>query len=401
MFSKILSSYLRFWAKRYLSLTHPKIVAITGSVGKTSAKEAIFEVLKIKYKDEVRKSEGNLNNETGLPLAILNYKKAPSYAGNKFGWISILLTAPFRSYSLPSAQILVLELAADKPGDIEYLTKLVKPDIAVLTAIAPAHLEAFGSIDNIVNEKTGLLRALNKNGWAVLSLDDNLVRKASYGGWWQKKTYAITEAADVRATRISSSIKKYQANTAFTVESDGQNFTVSQATLGNVFVLASLAAVSVGKILGVSDGDIAEGLSNLKLAKHRMNVLEGKNKTIILDDCYNANPISMRAALNVLRDLPKSSGRKIVVMGEMREIGKTASEAHKEIGAYAEEIADITISVGQTARKYNVQKNFRDITEAGKYLLSEMSESDIILIKASRGGGEKPMLEPLVDILKN
>lgn len=399
MFSKLLQSYLRFWAKSYLKRTNPKIIAVTGSVGKTSAKEAIFEVLKIKYQDMVRKSEGNLNNETGLPLAILNYKKAPSYATSRFNWIPILLTVPFRSFSLKPAEILVLEMAADKPGDIAYLTKIAKPDIAVLTAIAPAHLEAFGTIENIMNEKTGLLRALNKNGWAVLNLDDELVRKSSYGGWWQKKGYAINEEADVTAKDIASKIKNYQANTTFKVKIDQSSFNVSQMTLGNVFVSASLSAISVGQILEISNEEIAQGLQNLHLAPHRMNVLEGKNKTIILDDCYNANPISMQAAFEVLKNLPKT-GRKIVVLGEMREIGKTTNNAHKEIGQYASQIADLTISIGKKAQKYNADKKFDDISEAGDYLLNEIKENDIILIKASRGAGNQPLLEPLVNLLK-
>lgn len=399
MFKKILRSYLKFWAQRYLERVKPKIVAITGSVGKTSAKEAIFEVLKTKYAKNVRKSEGNLNNETGLPLAILNYKKAPSYGKSKFGWISILFSVPFRSYVLEPVEILVLEMGADKPGDIEYLTKIAKPDIAVLTAIAPAHLEAFETLENIMQEKTGLLRALDKNGWAVLNIDNELVRKSSHGGWWQKKNYAIHESADVKASEICSSIKNYRGRTTFKVQVDNQSLSISQATLGNVFVLASLASISVGKIMNVSNDQITEGLANLKLAHHRMNVFEGKNKTVVLDDCYNANPISMRAALDVLKNLPKS-GRKIVVLGEMREIGKTAVQAHKEIGRYASEVADLTISVGKQAKKYNFSKNFTDVSQAGEYLLNETKENDIILIKASRGAGESPMLEPLVDLLK-
>lgn len=398
--SKLLQIYLKFWAKKYLERTKPKIVAITGSVGKTSVKEAIFEVLNVKFGQEVRKSEGNLNNETGLPLAVLNFSKAPSYADSNLNWIQIILAAPIRCFALKPVKILVLEFAADKPGDIKYLTSIARPDIAVLTTIAPAHLEAFGTMEKITEEKTELLRALNKNGWAVLGIDSELVKKSSYGGWWQKKTYAICESADVQATKIESVIKDFKSQTNFEVNAHNKVLKVSQNTLGNAFVLASLAAVAVGEILEVTGQDMIQGLANLKLEKHRMNVLEGKNKTIILDDCYNANPVSMRAALEVLKNLPHGLGRKIVVLGEMREIGKISDQAHQEIGQIACQIADLTISVGKGAKKYNANKHFDLAVKAGEYLLNETKIGDIILIKASRGAGAKPMLAESIEVLK-
>jgi len=397
----ILFNFLKFWAKVYLRRAKPVIVAITGSVGKTSTKEAIYEVLKIKYGEEIRKNEGNLNNETGVPLAILDFKHGPSYGESKLGWIPIIFSAPWKSLFLRKVEVLVLEMAADKPGDIVYLTSIAKPNIAVLTAIAPSHLEAFGTLENIAQEKTGLLRSLDKNGWAVLNLDDELVRKDSYGGWWHKKNYAIRENADIRASEISSQIENFRAQTNYKVTTDKDSFLVSQNTLGQAFVLAGLAAVSVGRILELDNKDITQGLSNFTLAKHRMNVFKGKKGTIILDDCYNANPVSMRAALKVIQDLPKENGRKIVIFGEMREIGTKSNEAHELIGQFASEIADLTISVGKEAKKYNFSKHFETTGEAVEYLLNELENGDILLIKASRGAGDKPMMEPIIDKLKD
>ena len=148
--SKTLQSYLRFWAKIYLKRAQPKIIAVTGSVGKTSTKEAIFAVLKIKFGPNIGKSAGNLNNETGVPLAILGYQKSPA---NPWQWLAILLSSPWKSFFKKKYQLLILELAADKPGDIEYLTSFIKADIACLTSIGPAHLSAFGSLDKIFQEK--------------------------------------------------------------------------------------------------------------------------------------------------------------------------------------------------------------------------------------------------------
>ena len=352
--SKLLQSYLRFWAVKYLNRTHPKIVAVTGSVGKTSTKEAIFEVLCVKFGEKVRKSEGNLNNQTGLPLAILNYKSAPSYGQNAWKWFSILFSVPFRSFTLKPVEILVLEYAADKPGDIKYLTNVARPDVAILTAIGPAHLTAFGTIEKIVEEKTNLLRALSIDGWAILNLDNELVRKSSYGGRWQKKTYAIGQEADVQAVDIKNQIKNFEPTTTFQVKYNGQKIQGSQKTLGNAFVLASLAAIAVGEIFKLNNQEIVKGIANIKLQKHRMNVFEGKEKTVILDDSYNANPVSMQAALDVLKSLPHApaGARKIAVLGEMREIGKISVEAHKNIGQSAKEIADLTIGIGQLAKNY-------------------------------------------------
>lgn len=398
--SKFLKTYLKFWAKKYLARVCPKIVAVTGSVGKTSVKDAIFEVLQVKFGDGARKSVGNLNNQTGLPLAILGFTHAPSYSESSWGWLPIIFLAPLRCLSLKPVKILVLEFASDKPGDIKYLTSIAQPDIAVLTAIAPAHLEAFGTIDKIVEEKTELLRALNKDGWAVLNQDSEQVKKASYGGWWHKYTYGIKESADVQAFDIKSKIREFEPITEYKVTLDDEVLEISQNTLGNAFVLAGLAAISVAKILEIESSDIIEGLANYKLGQHRMNVLEGKKETIILDDCYNANPVSMAAALEVLKSLPKNKGRKIAVLGDMREIGEISDEAHLKIGEMARSVADLTIGIGKLAKKYNADKYFVTVQKAGDFLLAEIKKNDIILLKASRGAGLQPMLVDLVERLK-
>lgn len=391
MLSKILQSYLRFWAKRYLNRAKPQIIAITGSVGKTSAKEAIFEVLKTKFGNNVRKSEGNLNTETGVPLAILGYKQSPTQF---YEWLPILFSYPVRALAAKKTPYLVLEMAADKPGDIKYLTGFVRPKVAVLTAIGPAHLAAFGSIDKIIEEKSNLLRALSADGWAVLNLDDERVRKISYGGRWQKITYGINQSADLMAQDISTQIIDFKPKTKFTLKGKIRAKVVSPTLGDSANICAMLAAAAVGVIYQASAEDIAAGLANLQSEKHRMNVLEGKNGSVIIDDCYNANPLSVKAALNVLKNL---SGRKIAVLGEMREIGKITDESHRLLGAYAREVADVTVSVGALAKKYGFKTHFANKQKAIDYLLKEIRQGDIILIKASRAIG----LEEIVKKLKS
>jgi len=400
MLSKILQFHLRFWAEIYLNRSKPKIIAITGSVGKTSAKDAIFKVLEKKFKNQVRKSEGNLNNETGLPLAVLNYKQAPTYSHGPLGWLPIIFSVPCQSLFLPKVEVLVLEMAADKPGDIHYLTQIAKPDIAVLTAIAPAHLEAFGSMENIVEEKTSLLRALKKDGLAILNLDNELVKKSSYGGWWQKKTYALDQEADYRALNVVSKIENFQAKTDYEVKIGNKMVKFKQNTLGLVSVLASLPAIAIGETMGVETKEIVAAIGEITSAKHRMRVLKGIKEATILDDCYNANPVSMRAGLKVLQSLPQGkSNRKIVILGDMREIGKNSAQAHQEIGALARQSADLVIAVGKNAKNYNAHKYFLDIEKAQNFILEEIKSGDIILLKASRGGGVEPFLAPMIRVL--
>lgn len=388
---KILFSYLKFWSSGYLKRVNPEIIAITGSVGKTSAKEAIFEVLKIKFATQVRKSSGNLNTELGVPLAILNYKNSPS---NFFAWFLVLISVPFKSFFLGATKILVLELAADKPGDIEYFTNFIKPKVAVLTAIGPSHLDAFGSIESIIEEKSNLLRALENDGWAVLNIDDENVRKVSYGGRYLKKTYGIDNPADITAENITTKINETKALTCFEIKVSSEDVKVSQATLGlKSNVLASLAGAAVGKIYEISNEDIAEGLSKVVNEKHRMNVLKGINETIIIDDSYNANPLSMRAALDLLKHLVGK--RKIAAIGDMREIGKISDEAHEIIGKYAHEVADLVVAVGTEAKKYQSQFYFKTTDQASEFLLKSLRPGDIILIKASRSIGLDKIAEKL------
>lgn len=393
MFAKILQKYLKFWAQKYLARTKPKIVAITGSVGKTSTKEAIFAVLSEVYGQDVNKSYGNLNSETGVPLAILGFKKSPT---KFYQWLPIVFVAPFLSLNHRAYKILVLEFAADKPGDIKYLTSIVRPDIAVITAIGPSHLAAFSEVSKIVEEKISLLWTLNKDGWAVLNVDDENIRKASYGGRWQKITYAIDRPADITASNIATNLQNRKVLTSFNLS--GQiKAEINQENLGGrAAVFASLAAAAVGKILAISPEKISEGLSKIKNEKHRMQVVAGINGSTIIDDSYNANPLSMRNALAVLKNL--KAKRKIAVIGDMREIGKITAQAHTEIGQEAAKIADLIIGVGVEARKYNGQKYFKDRNKAIDFLLKEIKSGDMILIKASRGIGLDKIVDALMEV---
>lgn len=384
-------AYLRFWAKRYLLRTKPEIIAITGSVGKTSTKETIFAVLKIKFGENIRKSEGNLNNETGVPLAILGYKKSPE----KFWqWLPIIVSVPFKGLFLGKSQVLVLEFAADKPGDIKYLTGFAKPKIAVITSIGPAHLEAFGTLQKVFEEKTDLMRALASDGWAVLNLDDWFLNKFSFSG--QTKSYGIEKKADCMAQNITTEIDDFKPLTKFQIVSNQIKFYIAVQTLGRSWnVYAALAGACVGLIYEMKPPDIIRGLKHLKTEKHRLEVLRGRNDSIIIDDSYNANPLSMRAALDILKDLPATGGQKIAVLGDMLELGKITASAHDLMGEYAREVSDEVVSVGVLAKGYKADKHFDDAQSASAYLLGKVGIGDIILVKASRRIGLEKIVEQL------
>lgn len=393
MLAKILQKYLKFWAKKYLERVKPKIIAITGSVGKTSTKEAVFSVVCEVYGENVNKSYGNLNSEAGVPLAILGFKSSPTKI---YEWIPIIFQVPFASIGQKSFKILILEFAADKPGDIKYLTSIARPDIAVVTAIGPSHLAAFGQMNKIVEEKISLLWALPKDGWAVLNVDDENVRKASYGGRWQKMTYAIDQAADIVASNISTNLKDGKVSTTFDLKGRVES-SINQENLGGkAAVYASLAAAAVGKILEISPEKIALGLSKIKNEKHRMLVLPGMNGSIIIDDSYNANPLSMRNALAVLKNL--KAKRKIAVIGDMREIGEISTQAHVEIGQEAAKVADLVVGVGLEAKKFNGQKYFKDTDKAIDFLLKEVKNGDLVLVKASRGIGLDKIVDAITEV---
>ena len=378
----MLQSYLKFFATRYLKRVNPKIVAITGSVGKTSTKEAIFEVLKIHFQNRVRKSYGNLNTKNGVSLAILGFQGTPS---KFYHWIPILPLVPFKAFTNSRTEILVLEIAADKPGDIKYITSFVKPNITILTSIGQAHLEIFETMEKIIEEKTHLLRTLPPDGYAILNIDDENIKKISYGGRWQVKTYAINQEADIVAKNITTEIENYIPTSKSQIVSPLGKFLAVTTTLGRATnIYPALAACAVGEIFNLKKEEIIEGIKNIQTQKHRLEVFRGKNNSIIVDDSYNANPLSMKAALDTLRILPNppAGGRKIAVLGDMLEIGKIAEEAHKLIGEYAREIADEVVTVGNLAKGYR-GKHFANNKEAIEYLLSKIAEGDIILIKAS------------------
>lgn len=346
----------------YRNLFNIPFVAVTGSVGKTTTKNMIAEVLKTRF--EVLKTEGNFNNEIGLPLTLFCLDKRH--------------------------QIGVVEMGMSGLGEIRRLSAVVKPNVSVITNIGVAHIEKLGSKQNIARAKMEILEPLKRDDLAVLNADspelwekrDDIVPRTVYFG---------LERGDVRVGNIESfgnnGIKfhiygKY-GDMRFEVPLPGSHNAKNAA-----------AALAVGFELGLSEKQIQEGFSNLKAAKMRMEFKKSKTGAVIIDDTYNANPDSMKAALDILAESGRGK-KKAAVLGDMRELGDYSKTAHREVGRYAADKTDILVAIGEFSGDMaegfcekrsdtNSLFKYNATSSAAKDIKKIVEDCDIILIKASR-----------------
>ncbi|HLA16455.1 MAG TPA: UDP-N-acetylmuramoyl-tripeptide--D-alanyl-D-alanine ligase, partial [Candidatus Limnocylindrales bacterium] len=298
------------WRRRF----DPLVVGITGSIAKTSTKEAVAAVLGRHYR--TLRTPGNMNNEIGLPVALLDLE--------------------------PEHEAAVLEMGMYVGGEIATLAAIARPDIGVVTAVQGVHLSRAGTLDAIEDAKAELVEALPASGVAVLSADDARVRGMADRTPARVLTYGFAADADVRAVEVRS---EGFSGMAFWLRLDGQELPVRIPTLGALAVHNALAAAAVGRAAGLSTVDIVDGLAAGWSAPHRaqLSIVAG---VAVVDDAYNASPGSMRAALELLSGLP---GRRIAVLGEMRELGEAASAGHREVGAAAAVVCDLLLVVGPEA----------------------------------------------------
>ncbi|MFC1656600.1 UDP-N-acetylmuramoyl-tripeptide--D-alanyl-D-alanine ligase [Patescibacteria group bacterium] len=402
---KLLWISLRIPAQILLFRFRPHIIAITGSVGKTTTKDAIFWVLNKNaylHKLGVRKNQGNLNTELGVPLTILGFRDVPQ----GFMWIIYIFVAFFKAiFTLKYPNILILEMAADKPGDIKYLTNLVKPHTSVITNIGPAHLEAFKSIENIAKEKSILIKVLGENDHAVLNIDDESIKKMGFNTKARVLYFGQSKDASLYIDNIQETKKELHAK----VHYSGSTAPLFMTSVGKSNTYAALAAIIIAcEIFGTDLIEATKNLSNFKPSNGRGLAITGQKKCIVVDDTYNANPISMQAALDYINILAESGSKKVVILGEMLELGQKSEYYHQEIGKLAGKTADYVLAVGrqadnyikgakQTIRNSNNLKQFEKPEEAADYTLKIISKNDIILVKGSRGA----KMERAIKILTN
>ncbi|MFH1508887.1 MAG: UDP-N-acetylmuramoyl-tripeptide--D-alanyl-D-alanine ligase [bacterium] len=372
-------------ARMVINKFQPGIVAITGNVGKTSTKDAIALLLSSRYRVEA--SRGNYNNEFGVPLTILG-KDSPG--SSPLGWLRVLLRG-LRLVLWSDAkypEILVLEYAIDHPKDMDVLLSIAKPNVAVITPIgeAPSHLEFFDSLSDLVAEKVKLIKALSKDGLAVLSADDKNVKRQHGKTKARVLTYGMDREANFYASNfIGGESETITLGLNFKVEFSGNTIPVKLPKVLSKFqAVAVAAALAVGTHFDINLVESSKFLESFTPPKGRMNVLPGIKGTTIIDDSYNSSPKACAAALEVLGE--QKAIRKIAVLGDMKELGEKTEEAHEEIVKMAEGVADIVITVGDSSKFISESANHFDAAEeAGRYLQDEVIKAgDIILVKASQ-----------------
>lgn len=372
---KVRSTQRALWelARYYKRLFPIPFIAITGSVGKTTTKDMTAAVLGARFC--VHKTEGNFNNDIGVPLTLLKLEKGH--------------------------EVCVVEMGMDHAGEIDCLGRLVEPDMALITNIGDAHIENMGSRENIFKAKCEIFPYLKKDGLAVLNGDDPLLstlrgtlpQRTVFVGSEQGLDYAACDLSSDGAGHLSCRVKTPRSQ-----------FEADIPALGSHMIYPTLMAAAVGEALGMAPDEIVRGIGAFLPTKMRMNVLRCKGDIVILNDAYNANPQSMRAAAAVLGDAGQKR-RKVAVVGDMKELGPGSEQFHRAVGGYfAQSGADRLIAVGDMARFMAEgakaagldQSDYFPTLDAAKNALSrEVRAGVTILVKASRSMA----FEKIVDFL--
>ena len=400
---KILQYVLKILAKIVLWKYQPEVVAITGSVGKTSAKEAIYQVLGKYFR--ARRNQRNYNNEIGVPLTILGVASGKS---SILLWLMIFLKAIkiiFIRENYPD--ILILEMGVDRPGDMAYLTNFVPIDVAVITAIGefPSHLEFFPEKDNLIKEKSVLAKSVGKEGLALLNYDDISVRMmdSELPEGIKRISYGFGEGANIQISNYSfylTDLDKGDYGAYFKIEYEGSivPFRI-KGMLGRQQAFAAAAAAGAGIHFGLNLVEISSALKKIFYLPGRTNLIKGIKKSWIIDDTYNASPLAIIAALDILEEIYSAAGRpgsrKIAVLGDMLELGKDTEIAHRQVGQKTASVANLIFTVGDRARfiaeeavksGFNQENifEFNEPRDAALKLQEELEPGDIILIKGSR-----------------
>ncbi len=394
----LLIAILHALSRGVLKKYKPTIIGITGSVGKTATKEAVWSVLATKYR--VRKNTGNFNTEIGLPLTILGYGAPGRSVVKWLGLFSHGLGLIWRKDEYP--EMLVLEMGADKPGDIEALLRVVQPKVGIITAIAPTHTAKFGSVAGVAKEKGKLFRAIEKDGYLVVNEDDADVARLAEAGRGRVVTYALLSEAevDIRATEIDVSYSNATATgiagVSFKIITSG---TVTPVLLPGIIgrhqVYPALAAAAVAQIFDIHMVAVAEALGKINFQPGRMRILPGIKHTAIIDDTYNASPAAVSEALAALSAL-STDAKKYAVLADMLELGDLTESEHKKAGQkVAVGKVNILITVGERARQIahgaraagmpeDRVFEFSETGEAGLFIQERLHAGDIVLVKGSR-----------------
>ena len=404
---RIVVLILTLEARLVLVRYKPKIIAVTGSVGKTTTKDAIYTALANEL--YVRKSERSFNSELGVPLTILGLENAWA---NPLRWALNIVRGAWLVVSKTSYPAwLVLEVGGDRPGDIRKLARWLAPDIAVLTGVPdiPVHVEFFRSPEELAREKCSLAEYVKQGGKLVLNGDDTRMVEMCMEYRGMTVGYGFGNRNHFYASHQGIIYEKGRpAGVRFRLNHQGSSLPVSIfGALGRGRTYAALAAFVVSDIVGVDSVAAAHSLGAWTPPPGRMRVLKGVNGSTIIDDTYNSSPAAALSALDTLKEL--KTARRIAVLGDMLELGRFASEAHRNIGTRAAACAEKLVTVGFRSRASaeaaldagmadgNIrQYEQNESRRVGEELKGELQEGDIVLVKGSQSMRMERTVEELM-----
>lgn len=359
----------------------PYIIAVAGSVGKTSTKSAIVKVLS--SQSTVCHLDGNYNTDLSAPLVLFGLK-VPLQVHSPLAWCTIfyqMIGQIIRPYPYKYA---VLELGIDQPGDMAALTRVIKPDLAVITAVSPEHMELLGDMKVVAKEELYISFASKSVIFSADDIDPSFIKKY-LDHTKPAQSYGVAQDSDYQIANLSFG----KNESSFEVKSVANQPFVTRL-LGLSAIKALSVAAVVGQICNIAEDNIKKSISSVQATSGRMNKLAGKNGSIILDDSYNSSPLAAIAALEVLRTVPGK--RKIAVLGSMNELGDFAEEGYEQVAQHFG-AADELIFVGEQASLLWPKlvgdikhQAFASPYEAGNYLLLAIKNNDIILVKGSQNG---------------
>ncbi len=406
IFKKVIIAILTLEAKILLKRTRPQIIAVTGSVGKTSIKDAIYEVCKGRI--HVRKSEKSFNSEIGVPLSVLGL---PNGWSNPFLWIkNIFDGALIALHPHEYPKLLVLEMGVDRPGDMDKLTSWIRPDVVVLTRLpdVPVHVEFFKSPEAVVAEKKKLVDALKPDGVLVYNQDDEKVVEVAQGVFQRSIGYSRYSLSPFTA---SADKIIYEDGRAVGFEFllthlDRAILMRVNGSLGVQHAYNYAASAAVASVFSIDIDTVAEALRSYVPPPGRMRLIPGIKSTLIIDDTYNSSPTASERSLTTLGEL-KGVKRRIAVLGDMMELGQFSIREHERIGKIVPHVADILVTIGVRSRGFGKgaleagmdPKNifeFDNALQAGKEMQTFIHAGDVLLVKGSQSVRAERFIEELM-----
>jgi UDP-N-acetylmuramoyl-tripeptide--D-alanyl-D-alanine ligase len=355
------------------SRTRATVVGITGSVGKTTTKEMAATLLATR--GPVLKSEGNLNNHIGLPLSLLRVRDEDT--------------------------AVVLELGMSAAGELRHLTDIARPDVAVITNVAPVHLESFATIDDIARAKAEILEGLGPDGVAILNCDDPRLRSLGEGLAREVVWFGLGEGSRVRARAVRVDTR----GLSFELELPGEAVSIELPMVGAHAVMNFLAAAAVAHRLGIPSAAIASAAAQMRPAARRGRLVDLGSGVLLIDDCYNANPVAVEAAMAVLAG--HRPRRRVAFLGDMLELGPRSLDLHRAVGEHIAGDVDVLVGMGALARGFldGARRriddparliSYPDARAAAQAAPEIVQPGDAVLVKASRGVRAEAVVDAIV-----